>query len=337
LTPSGDPTTDSDGNVLKRPEYVDSEVIVDFVEAIQTSPPWQPTLTILKPQEPNPSTTADDFYICWWSDPERTRLLAETAEIVVLSSGVSAFEHNRNLTRDRFLAAVRENDRNGVLTTAKYLRDEDLPLLPSRVFAYVLRDRKFVPVDIQKIQPVKESYDAWDCLKIDTSTKTLVSSLVSDHFSRKKDDKRDGIERSSLDLIKGKGKGLFILLHGVPGVGKTASAEAVAQAFGKPLFAITCGDLGLTPGEVETALRRIFRLANAWDCVLLLDEVDTFFSQRSRGDSTLTKNALVSGKRSQYQVVRVLRDMQSFEPFSYTMTMGSEAHRISLPTCSRIL
>ncbi len=82
----------------------------------------------------------------------------------------------------------------------------------------------------------------------------------------------------------------------MPGVGKTATAEAVAQANGKPLFPITCGDLGLTPEKVESALNRIFRLANNWDCVLLLDEVDTFFSQRSRGDATLTKNALVSGK-----------------------------------------
>jgi SpoVK/Ycf46/Vps4 family AAA+-type ATPase len=56
----------------------------------------------------------------------------------------------------------------------------------------------------------------------------------------------------------------------------------------------------LTPAEVESALRRIFRLANNWDCVLLLDEVDTFFSQRSRGDVTLTRNALVAGK-SLYQ------------------------------------
>ena len=82
----------------------------------------------------------------------------------------------------------------------------------------------------------------------------------------------------------------------MPGTGKSATAEAIAQANGKPLFPITCGDLGLTPNEVENALRRIFRLANAWDCVLLLDEVDTFFSQRSKGgDSALAKNALVSG------------------------------------------
>ena len=183
------------------------------------------------------------------------------------------------------------------LTTAKYLRECDLPFLPQRQFAYVLRDRKFVQVTSSRLQPVEALSDAFDCLKIDDSHKGMIQSLVEDHFMRKATDKKDGVERLDLDWIKGKGKGLFILLHGVPGVGKTATAEAVAQASGKPLFTITCGDLGLTPMEVETALQRIFRLANTWDCVLLLDEVDTFFSQRAKGDATVGKNALVSGKK----------------------------------------
>jgi hypothetical protein len=197
---------------------------------------------------------------------------------------------------DKFLVSIRENDKNNTLTTAKYLRECDLPLLPGRLFAYVLRERKFVQLDVQRLNPVKESNDVFDCLKIPDSHKDIIQSLVEDHFLKKVHHRKDGIEHQSLDWVKGKGKGLFILLHGVPGVGKTATAEAVAHASGKPLFAITCGDLGLTPNEIETALQRIFRLANTWDCVLLLDEVDTFFSQRSKGDATLTKNVLVSGK-----------------------------------------
>lgn len=77
---------------------------------------------------------------------------------------------------------------------------------------------------------------------------------------------------------------------------RTATAEAIAQANGKPLFKITAGDLGMTPEKLEMSLRDIFRLASVWDCILLLDEVDTFFSQRSRADTATNKNALVSGK-----------------------------------------
>lgn len=77
-------------------------------------------------------------------------------------------------------------------------------------------------------------------------------------------------------------------------MGKTATAEAMAEAHGKPLFHIACGDLGLEPDQVENNLRGIFRLAGLWDCILLLDEVDTFFSQRSKADAAMNKNALVS-------------------------------------------
>jgi hypothetical protein len=295
-TPRGDPFTDTEGNDVKRADYVDSEVIIDFLEAFQTYPSWKPEPSILKAEEPRRLTILDDFYMCWWSDTNRTKLLAETTETIVLRAGIRAFERNQNLQNDYFLATVRENDKSNRQTTSKYLRECDLALLPSRVFGYVLRDRKFVQLDVHGLSPVTASSNGFDCLKIKHGHRDMIESLVSDHFMKKSSDRKDGVKRMSLDWIKGKGKGLFILLHGVPGVGKTATAEAVAQASGKPLFAITCGDLGLTPTEVESALRRIFRLANTWDCVLLLDEVDTFFSQRSKGDVNLNKNALVSGE-----------------------------------------
>ncbi|KAK0612410.1 hypothetical protein B0T17DRAFT_464423, partial [Bombardia bombarda] len=75
-------------------------------------------------------------------------------------------------------------------------------------------------------------------------------------------------------------KSLIILLHGAPGVGKTTTAEGVAEIFKKPLFQTTCGDLGTTAKEVETALQTNFALANRWGCILLLDEADVFLAER---------------------------------------------------------
>lgn len=77
-------------------------------------------------------------------------------------------------------------------------------------------------------------------------------------------------------------------------VGKTTTAEAVALHNRKPLFTITSADLGFTPSEVESQLIEFFRLAQIWDCVLLLDEADLFLSRREVED--LKRNALVSGK-----------------------------------------
>jgi hypothetical protein len=62
--------------------------------------------------------------------------------------------------------------------------------------------------------------------------------------------------------------------------------------------------LGMTPEKLEISLREIFRLASIWDCILLLDEVDNFFSQRSRDDTATNKNAMVSGELS--CLIRVL-------------------------------
>lgn len=88
------------------------------------------------------------------------------------------------------------------------------------------------------------------------------------------------------------------------------SLECVAQSNCKPLLPITCGkvfdpvlqgktdrsqgDLGLTAREVESKLETSFQLAQAWDCILLLDEADIFLAARTATD--LERNALVSGE-----------------------------------------
>lgn len=134
--------------------------------------------------------------------------------------------------------------------------------------------------------PVKRRPDAWQDLEIPDGHKSVVQALINTHFSR------DRSKTADFDLVLEKGKGVIVLLHGVPGVGKTATAECVAASQGRPLLPITCGDLGLSPQEVETTLQTAFQLAQAWDCVMLLDEADIFLAQRTNQD--VKRNALVS-------------------------------------------
>ena len=63
---------------------------------------------------------------------------------------------------------------------------------------------------------------------------------------------------------------------------------------GRPLFPVTCGDIGDTAKDVESNLDRCFQLAHKWGCVLLLDEADVFLARRDKQD--LKRNALVSGE-----------------------------------------
>ncbi|KAH8664638.1 P-loop containing nucleoside triphosphate hydrolase protein [Xylariales sp. PMI_506] len=83
-----------------------------------------------------------------------------------------------------------------------------------------------------------------------------------------------------------------MLLHGLPGVGKTLTAESVAENVQKPLYAVTAGDLGTKPETLETRLGEIFNLATRWDAILLLDEADIFLQDRDY--TSLERNALVS-------------------------------------------
>ena len=73
---------------------------------------------------------------------------------------------------------------------------------------------------------------------------------------------------------------------------RTLTAESVAEIAEKPLYPVTCGDIGTEPEMVETYLESVLNLGKTWGCVVLLDEADVFLEQRSLED--LRRNALVS-------------------------------------------
>jgi SpoVK/Ycf46/Vps4 family AAA+-type ATPase len=94
------------------------------------------------------------------------------------------------------------------------------------------------------------------------------------------------------DIIEGKGKGPIIMLHGGPGTGKTLTAESVAELAEKPLYRVTCGDIGTDPEGVEKYLESVLYIGTIWGCVVLLDEADVFLEERAPTD--LQRNAMVS-------------------------------------------
>ena len=147
-------------------------------------------------------------------------------------------------------------------------------------------------LSVDGLRPIKRYAEGFNSLQLPIGHRNTILSLVDTHFSSRNLDLDDLEASYDADLVRGKGKGLIILLHGAPGVGKTSTAETVAESFGKLLFPITCGDLGLTPDRVELELLEKFHLAELWDCVLLLDEADVFLARRTNTD--IKRNSLVS-------------------------------------------
>ena len=172
------------------------------------------------------------------------------------------------------------------------LTEEDYLVCPSWVYGYVLRSRKWVRLDVSLVEDIKESGSGFDSLVLPEGHKDTLLALVKTHSQGK--DREVGLEvqNRQMDLVRGKGKGLIILLHGEPGVGKSSTAESVAEYTRRPLFQVTCGDIGESADEVERRLENHFQLAHKWGCVLLLDEADVFLEARSKTD--LKRNAIVS-------------------------------------------
>lgn len=137
----------------------------------------------------------------------------------------------------------------------------------------------------------------WEDLVIPPAYREMLVALVESHASgsTKRSSRNNKPALSTqMDLVRGKGHGLIILLHGPPGSGKTSTAETIAAYTKRPLYSITCGDIGSTAQEIEKNLQKHFELANQWGCVLLLDEADVFLTKRNWHD--INRNSLVSSK-----------------------------------------
>ena len=148
-----------------------------------------------------------------------------------------------------------------------------------------------VTLDIDLVKDIdtesaKAREKGFDDLVISKRYRDLLVALVDSHASgiqRRKARSKNTSKApmpTQIDIVRGKGQGLIILLHGPPGSGKTSTAETIAAYTRRPLYSITCGDIGTDPAVVEKNLLEHTTRADKWGCVLLLDEADVFLVQR---------------------------------------------------------
>ncbi|KAF5500539.1 Lon protease [Colletotrichum siamense] len=169
----------------------------------------------------------------------------------------------------------------------------ELLLMPKFVTAYVFRTRTWEPVRVCDLhEPEFKENMISHLVMSESRLKTL--KALSKSFTRVT--VREEVlaeKRWSADFVRGKGNGLIFLLHGKPGVGKTCTAECIAEFTRRPLMILTTSDIGTDPEAVENNLTDNFKKAMKWNAVLLIDEADVFMERRTTSD--LTRNSLVAG------------------------------------------
>ena len=95
------------------------------------------------------------------------------------------------------------------------LEDDDYLICHYNIPGFSLVDKRWCFFCVDLVKDVEYNMTAFESLMLDRMYKQTILSLVKVHT---------GSGVSFDDVIKGKGKGLIFLLHGVPGVGKSLTA-----------------------------------------------------------------------------------------------------------------
>lgn len=185
-------------------------------------------------------------------------------------------EHKRKVIHD-----LRDDDYSGFPAGADtFLAEEPLPVPEHPVVrVYDLSSHQLMWTNAAFLTPYVYDKSLRDKLILPDSHRDLLDVMTTD------------LDAFLGDIIEGKSAGNIILCKGIPGVGKTLTAEIYSEIIEKPLYSIHSGALGTTAESIARGLKTIFGHQKRWGCVLLLDEADVFVVQRG---GNIEQNAIVA-------------------------------------------
>jgi hypothetical protein len=187
------------------PQELDAQVIVDATLAVNTNAEWRLTGRV----------TEED--LC--GDELRETHMAPFCEHGSRQEGCCGSDYifkDLNMNRSK-LDPFRED--HGGLFGPRSAREveTDCMLLPNWVYAFALRSRQWVTIKMADLSEVQFEND-FDELMFSESHKRTILALVETHENEiTTPDTRNSTVGAVLDLVRGKGTGLIILLHGEPG------------------------------------------------------------------------------------------------------------------------
>lgn len=189
----------------------------------------------------------------------------------------------------------------------------DLPVLMT-LPVFDLQSHDFITVRAMDLTLYEYDKSLADKLVLPESHRTLMDVLTAE------------IEEFTGDFIEDKAAGNVILCQGIPGVGKTLTAEVYSEIIKRPLYSLSTVALGITPDSVAKSLQKVFERTKRWNAVLLLDEADVFVTQRG---ADLTRDAIVA---------EFLRVMERFDGLMFmTTNLSNVIDEAILSRCAAIV
>lgn len=194
------------GKTLDEPSNdIDAPVIIDMSLAINTVPEWRPKERL----------SADDLTR---SDLRETFIKPHCAHGTNEGCcGSDIAFKDLKMDETRLSAFLGNNLRMLAPRKADGLLNEEIMLLPHWVYGFVLRSRQWVKLRTIDLSPVQFENDFDELMLPDTHKRTVLSLVQNHENARMKSATGDPSIGAGLDLVRGKGSGLIILLHGSPG------------------------------------------------------------------------------------------------------------------------
>ncbi|KAF7543051.1 hypothetical protein G7046_g10069 [Stylonectria norvegica] len=207
------------------------------------------------------------------------------ASFEIISSSRASSDCDDDEDRDYYHSDESDDEENELEanSTRPALTEDQLIMTYPMVRGYALKNKRWMEFFIDDVTEVKFNEEAFGSLVLPDDQKELILAFAQSQVKYK-----DAFD----DIISGKGKGIIMLLSGGPGIGKTLTAESVAEEMKVPLYIMSAGDLGTEADEVEDNLGKILEMVSNWNAVLLLDECDVFLEARSAHD--IARNRIVS-------------------------------------------
>lgn len=184
---------------------VEAPVIVDMAAAFNSVVQWRPKMTV----DSNDLTK---------SDPRETYLVSKCRHTWQESEGCCGHDtvFKDQLMDEKRAALFTQNNAQLLGPREKEeLTEDDLLLLPDRVHGFVLRNRQWVTMKVTDLSEVKY-LNNFEKLMLPEKHKTSILALVNTH-ERVQQNSGTSVG-AALDLVRGKGAGLIMLLHGEPGM-----------------------------------------------------------------------------------------------------------------------